>query len=108
MLMKIFISLLLLMHAILHLMGLVKAFHENFLPALSRTIGKTEGVLWLVCAVLLFFADVYFLMDYSYWPILAIIGALLSQFLISLNWEDAKYGTILNILILGLSFPALA
>lgn len=105
--MKIFISLLLLLHSILHLMGLVKSFHENFLPALSRSISKAEGILWLVCAVLLFMADVYFLMGYGYWPILATIGALLSQFLITLNWEDAKYGTILNILILALSFPVL-
>ncbi len=105
--MKIAISLLLLLHAILHLMGLVKAFSDDFLPALSRSIGKSEGMLWLLCAVLLFMADVYFLMGYSYWPVLAIIGALLSQFLITLNWGDAKYGTIINILILAVSFPAL-
>lgn len=105
--MKIFISLLLLLHALLHLMGLVKAFNENLLPALTRKIGISEGILWLVCAILLFMADVYFLLEYTYWPVLAIVGALLSQFLISINWEDAKYGTIINILILGLSFPAL-
>lgn len=105
--MKIFISLLLLLHAILHLMGLVKAFYDDFLPTLSRSISKSEGFLWLVCAVLLFTADVYFLMNNTYWPVLAIIGALLSQFLITLNWQDAKYGTILNLLILAVSFPAL-
>lgn len=105
--MKVLISLLLLLHSILHLIGLVKAFSDDFLPTVSRKIGKSEGVLWLACAVLLFIADVYFLMDYTYWPILAIIGALLSQFLITLNWEDAKYGTILNLLILAVSFPAL-
>jgi hypothetical protein len=105
--MKILISLLLLLHAILHLLGLVKAFYDDFLPAISRVISKSEGILWLACAVLLFIANVYFLMDYTYWPVLAIIGALLSQFLITLNWEDAKFGTILNLLILAISFPAL-
>jgi hypothetical protein len=105
--MKVLISILLLLHAILHLMGLVKAFHDDFLPTLSRTINKFEGVLWLACAALIFMADVYFLMNLDFWPVLAIIGALLSQFLITLNWQDAKYGTILNLLILGISFPAL-
>lgn len=105
--MRILISLLFLLHAILHLMGLVKSFYDDFLPALSRKISRSEGILWLVCAVLLFIADLYFLMDYDYWPVLSILGALLSQFLITLNWEDAKYGTVLNILILAVSFPAL-
>ncbi|WP_029038744.1 hypothetical protein [Salinimicrobium xinjiangense] len=105
--MKIFISLLLLLHAILHLMGLVKSFYDDFLPALSRKIGKPEGILWLLCAILLFIADLYFLMGSGYWPVLAIIGALLSQFLITLNWEDAKYGSVINIVILAVSFPAL-
>ena len=105
--MKIAISLLLLFHAILHLMGLVKAFYTDFLPTISRKISLSEGALWLACAVLLVLADVYFLNDYSFWPILSISGALLSQFLITLNWEDAKYGTIINLLILAVSFPAL-
>ena len=105
--MKILISVLLLTHAILHLMGVVKAVHEDFLPTLSRSINKLEGILWLTSAVLIFIADIYFLMASNYWPILAIIGAILSQFLITLNWQDAKYGTILNLLILGISFPAL-
>lgn len=105
--MKILLTLLLVLHAILHLMGLAKAFDGNLLPALSRKISRSEGALWLVCTILLAMAAVYFLLEYSFWPILAILGALLSQLLITLNWEDAKYGTILNILILGLSFPAL-
>ncbi|WP_156877197.1 hypothetical protein [Salinimicrobium terrae] len=105
--MKIFVSLLLLLHAILHLMGLVKAFYRDFLPTLSRKIGRTEGVLWLACTVILVMADVFYLTGAFFWPILSISGALLSQFLITLNWEDAKYGTIVNLLILAVSFPAL-
>lgn len=105
--MKILIALLLLLHAILHLMGWVKSFYSDFLPTLSRKIGRFEGFLWLLCFLILFLANILFLTGYSYWPFLAICGALLSQFLITLNYEDAKYGTILNILILAISFPAL-
>jgi hypothetical protein len=105
--MKIFIAILLLLHAILHLMGLVKSFYTDFLPTLSRSISRSEGLLWLVCCILLVLANIFFLSGTWYWPILAIIGALLSQFLITLNWEDAKYGTILNLLIFAVSFPAL-
>ncbi len=105
--MRISIAILLLFHAILHLMGLVKAFYSDFLPTLSRNISKGEGVLWFTSFAILVLANILFLTGNSFWPFLGVIGALLSQFLISLNWEDAKYGTILNLLILGISFPAL-
>lgn len=105
--MKALISVLFLLHAILHLLGTVKAFYTDFFPGLSRNITRSKGLLWLVCSGLLVLANTYYLLNYSFWPALAIIGALLSQFLITVNWEDAKYGTILNILILGISFPAL-
>lgn len=105
--MKILIAILLLLHAILHLMGLVKAFYSDFFPTLSRNISKSEGMLWLVSFIVLVLALIFFLTNARYWPILAICGALLSQFLITLNWKDAKYGTILNLLILAVSFPAL-
>lgn len=106
--MKPLIAILLLLHAILHLMGLVKAYYTDFLPTLSRKISRSEGLLWLLSSVTLVLALIFFLTNAGYWPILAICGALLSQFLISLNWEDAKYGTVLNLLILAVSFPALS
>lgn len=105
--MRIFVIILLLLHAILHLLGVVMGFNAKFFPRFSRKISRSEGMLWLVCFFLLILANVYFSLNYSYWPALAIIGALLSQFLITLNWEDAKFGTIINIIILGISFPAL-
>ena len=105
--MRIFVAILLLLHAILHLLGFVKAFYSDFFPKLARDISRSEGLLWLMCCGLLILANIYFLLHYPFWPLLAIIGSLLSQFMITMNWEDAKYGTILNILILGLSFPAL-
>lgn len=105
--MKIVISLVLLIHAILHLMGLVKSFYSDFLPKLSRKINYSEGALWLSCTVIFILADIFYLTGYYFWPILAITGALLSQFLVTLNWEDAKFGTIINLVILGFSFPAL-
>lgn len=105
--MKTLIAVLLLVHAILHLMGFVKSFYTDFLPTLSRKISWSEGALWLSCFFLLVLANIFFLIDFAFWPIFSICGALLSQFLITLNWQDAKYGTILNLLILGVSFPAL-
>lgn len=105
--MRIFIAIFILFHANLHLLGLVKAFYTDVFPQLSRTISTSEGVLWFVCFAILVMTSISFLMDHNTWPALAIIGALLSQFLITLNWDDAKYGTIFNILIIGISFPAL-
>lgn len=77
-------------------------------PQLSRDISKTEGAFWFLDAVLLLLSLVFLVLKKDLWPILAIAGALLSQFLISLNWSDAKYGTIVNLLIMAVSIPAVA
>jgi len=42
-----------------------------------------------------------------WWPFFAIAAGILSQTLIVLYWQDAKFGTILNIIILLVSIPAM-
>ncbi len=101
---KISISIIILIHGLIHLMGFVKAFNLATIEALTLPISKTAGLFWLLsCLLMLITAGVYFF-EVSGWPTLAIVATLLSQILIMLSWQDTKFGTVANIIILAAIF----
>lgn len=98
--MRILFSFLLLFHAIIHLLGFIKAFALKQVPQLEKDISKPMGVIWLLTALLIVVVVALFLTNQKAWIYLALIAILFSQALIIYSWQDAKYGTIPNILIL--------
>lgn len=106
--MKYVFAFLLLMHALIHLMGFVKAFQLGNIESLTQTISKPAGIFWLLTTLLYLAAITGYFMDKSLWPVLAIIASVLSQVLIIMVWRDAKFGTIANILIVLIALPAFA
>ncbi len=105
--MRIFIAILLLIHAAIHLIGLVKSINPEAIPQLTRNISKTEGYFWLLTSLLLLLAFFLLVLKKDFWPVLAITGIIFSQFLISLNWDDARFGTLANLLILAVALSSL-
>jgi hypothetical protein len=105
--MKTAFHIILLIHGLIHILGFVKSYHLADVPQLSLDIPKSLGNLWLICTIL--FLAVLILMIYNnpWWPFFAIAAVILSQILIVLSWQDAKFGTILNIIILLVSIPAM-
>ena len=87
-------------HGLIHLMGFVKAFKYAEINQLTQPISKTTGLFWLFATLLFLAAAVLFLSKIDYWWIIAILAVLVSQFLIINNWDDAKAGTIANIIVL--------
>lgn len=98
--MRIFFFLLLTLHALIHLLGFVKAFNLVEVSQLTQGISKSAGAAWLLAAILLFGGAVLFLLKIEYWWLAAAPGIILSQVLIIISWTDAKFGTIANALIL--------
>ncbi|GHA37730.1 hypothetical protein GCM10007103_19030 [Salinimicrobium marinum] len=88
------------------MVGVVKAFRPATVSELSQTISRPLGVLWLFTALLFFAALTAYYMKAERWPQITIAAVIMSQFLITLNWGDAKYGTILNFVIIAISIPA--
>lgn len=88
-------------HGLIHLMGFLKAFGLAEIEAISSPISKGFGILWLVTFVLFLLSTVLFTSKSNYWYLLAIAGVLISQFLIVNYWSDAKFGTLLNLIILA-------
>lgn len=89
-----------LIHGLIHFMGFSKAFGYGNITQLTKEISKQAGVLWFVTG--LFFVScigVYILKKDS-WVYFALIAVVMSQILILNNWQDAKFGTIANVIIL--------
>lgn len=98
--MKIFLAILLFLHGLIHLMGFAKAFQFGTNTQLKAEIPKSLGVLWLSAAVLFIVSTALLFFGETLWMFIAIAGSILSQILIFITWKDAKYGALLNIVIL--------
>lgn len=98
--MKYAIAFFLLIHSLIHLMGFVKAFNFAEISQLTREISKPSGFFWLIASILFITSAVLFLLKRESWPIVAISAVVLSQVLIFMVWEDARFGTIANSIIL--------
>lgn len=87
-------------HGLIHLAGYSRSFHYSELKNITVLASKPTGVLWITTCLLFIIAAVFFLLKKDYWWIIAIVSMILSQLVIILNWKAAKFGTIVNILIL--------
>jgi hypothetical protein len=93
--------LIVLIHGLIHLMGFAKAFNYAEISQLTQPISKPIGAGWGLAALLFIITAILFLMKKDGWWIWAIPALLLSQTLIILSWEDAKFGTIANLIVLA-------
>ncbi|GAX90211.1 DUF6920 family protein [Effusibacillus lacus] len=97
--MRVFLIVVIVIHGLIHFMGFIKAFHIAEMDQLTQNISKPLGILWLFSG-LLFFALLFFISaNKDWWWMPAIVAIGTSQFLIFLTWQDAKFGTIPNLLI---------
>lgn len=88
-------------HALLHVLGFVKAFGLNPLPQLTIPISRPLGLLWLAAALLLIaYAALFALQHRTAW-IVGCLAVILSQALIFYFWKDARFGTVPNVLVLA-------
>jgi hypothetical protein len=98
--MKFIILSIILLHGLLHLIGFVKAFGFAELNELTTPVSREWGIIWLITTLLLISAGVLWILNLEYWWIPGLIGVILSQLLIFTFWQDARFGTIPNLIIL--------
>jgi len=98
--MKTAIIAILLLHGLIHLMGFVKAFGLADISELTMPISRGWGALWLIAALLLVLSGILFWIGQSAWWIPAIAGMILSQILVFAFWQDARFGSLPNLIIL--------
>jgi hypothetical protein len=88
-------------HALIHLLGFVKAYNLARVSQLTQHISRQAGVAWLVAALLFIAAATLYLLDQEYWWMIGVPAILISQTMIFLSWSDAKFGTIATVIILA-------
>ena len=106
--MKIAFAIFLLLHGLIHLIGFLKAFGLAEISQLFQKFSKPEGFLWLVAVLAFVLTDLLFILKSNFWFWVAIVAVLFSQILIVMNWQDAKFGTIANLIVLVVAIVTIA
>ncbi|MDQ8201834.1 hypothetical protein [Pelagicoccus sp. SDUM812003] len=97
----------LVIHGTIHLLGFVKAFEYAELKELNLPVTKKQGLVWLLTFVIFLLSATLLVLNLEIWKLSALFAALLSQIVILTSWADAKFGSIINVLVvilLGLTF----
>ena len=81
-------------------MGFSKAFGYGNITQLTKEITKPTGLAWLVTGLLFTICIALYLLKKDSWVYFALIAVVLSQILIINSWQDAKFGTIANVIVL--------
>ena len=93
-------------HGLIHFMGVTKAFANS--GPIKIAVGKAEGIAWLASGLLFLAALTGYLLRSDWWWKLAIPAVVLSQVVIILAWQVAKFGTIANVIVLIVLIPTIA
>jgi hypothetical protein len=87
-------------HGLIHLLGVVKGFGWAEVAQLKQSIGAVGGVLWLLAALLVLASAALIAVGApTWWWVIAVCGAMISQVAIVTSWSDAKAGTLVNVLL---------
>ncbi|MEB2775039.1 DUF6544 family protein [Algoriphagus sp. D3-2-R+10] len=105
--MRIVFLLIVLLHALIHLFGFVKGFDFKEVKELTLPISKPMGMVWLAAATLFAIYGILNFSNTKYAWVVGFIAVIISQILVLLFWKDAKFGTILNLLIFVVSLVGL-
>jgi hypothetical protein len=104
--MKILLLIIVLIHGAIHTMGFLKGFGIAEINELKTYISKPVGLFWLITTVLFLTTFLLIMLGKEWWWMVAVPAVIASQILIILSWQDAKYGTIFNVIIFIASFLA--
>lgn len=104
---KIIFILMVAFHGLIHLLGFLKAFNLAQINELTQPISRSLGLLWLVAALVLVVTAAAIAFKVPWWWAVAIVSALLSQILIFTAWQDARVGSIPNLILLTVVLLAL-
>ncbi len=103
MILKIIFTIIILIHGLIHFLGFLKAFSFAEVPQLKQEINQFTGVIWLISGLAFLIVAITIWLYPDKWWLFGILAIVLSQIIIFTSWQDAKFGTIANIIILFIS-----
>ena len=96
---KVIIAVFLGIHGAIHLLGFVKGFGLAEIEELKQPVSKQRGIHWMVVFLLFAVSAVLLVLHLGAWMIVAAIAVIASQLAIISSWDDAKFGTIANAIV---------
>lgn len=81
-------------------MGFAYAFRYAEIKQLTIAISKPVGIIWLIATLLFIASAMLLILKKDSWYIFSFAAVIISQIVIILSWNDAKFGTIANVVIL--------
>jgi len=91
------------LHGLIHFMGFLKAYEFADITAITKEISKPMGILWLTAGFFMIVFAFLFIFKKDLWVYVALAAIVFSQALILFHWQETKFGTIVNILIVFVS-----
>lgn len=98
--MKLLFVGLLVLHGFIHFLGFAKAYDLAKISQLTQDVSRPQGLIWMFAGLLLLASALLLVVGYSKWWLVGLIGLGLSQLMIVIAWQDAKFGTIANLLLI--------
>lgn len=91
----------LVLHGLIHFMGFAKAFGMADLAQLTQPISRGMGLVWLAAGLAMLAAGIHLMVAPRSWWITGLVAVVLSQAVILTAWQDARFGTVANLVILA-------
>ena len=88
-------------HGLIHLLGAAKGLGWAEVAALPEPIGPAMGFAWLTAAAAVVATGVLLAVRNRRWWVAGTAGVVISQAVILTSWNDAKTGTVANVLLLA-------
>ena len=101
--MRIAVSILVLIHGLYHCLRFMRSFAIANTAEFTNDSSKSMGLLWLVTGLLFIVTAMMIFLKKEVWALLIPIAVTVSQILIVTFWSDAKYLTVVNIIILAVA-----
>ncbi|SHN12149.1 hypothetical protein SAMN04488057_10761 [Cyclobacterium lianum] len=91
--MKLTFLLLVLVHGLIHSLGMIRAFDWMQLKEFTAEVSRGMGLLWLTASLLFLLFGLFYYWGWRHSLYIGVAAVLLSQILILLYWKDARFGT---------------
>jgi len=88
-------------HGLIHLLGAAKGLGWSEVAALPEPIGPAMGLTWLAAAAAVLATGLLLAAGNRRWWVAGTLGVVASQAVIITSWDDAKTGTVANVLLLA-------
>ncbi|MFD1094861.1 DUF6544 family protein [Salegentibacter chungangensis] len=80
---------------------------DNFVDGFLENLSEPISILWLFTGTLFSIALLAYFIRKEWWPVYSILAVVVSQVLIFITWDENKWATLINLVILIASVPAL-